>query len=107
MTYSYTGQTSKINIDHLCMLWCNMIKKQPINCNYRRISFHNKEAVCAYINKPINTAYLCKSAHCYIEANKLRSNYSSATSIYSYTGSSPHPPWTVTVGKFVLFTQIF
>jgi hypothetical protein len=51
--------------------------KQNINCNYRRISFHNKEAVCSHINKPINTAYLRKCLHCYIEANKLRSNYSS------------------------------
>ena len=108
LTYSYTGQTSKINIDKFCILWCYMIKKnRNINCNYRRISFHNKEAVCSHINKPINTAYLRKCLHCYIEANKLRSNYSSGTSIYSYKGSNLHPPWTVlvTVGKFSLFTK--
>jgi len=38
-----------------------------MNCNYRRISFHNKEAVWACINKHIDIAYLNKPAHCYIE----------------------------------------
>ena len=46
-------------------------KKQSINCYYRRISFHNKEAC---MNKHINIAYLNKPAHCYIEATNLRSN---------------------------------
>ena len=32
--------------------------KQPINYNYRRISFHNNEAVLAGINQHINIAYL-------------------------------------------------
>jgi len=38
--------------------------------------------------------------------NKLPSNHSSGTSIYSNTGSNPHPPWTATVGKYVLFTKM-
>ena len=71
-TYSYILLTSKINkrrsLLHLIMLYN---KKKTINCNYRRISFHNKEA---RTNKHIDIAYLNKPAHCYIEAANLRSN---------------------------------
>ena len=38
-----------------------------MNCNYRRITFHNKEDALAWINKLINIAYLNIAAHCYIE----------------------------------------
>ena len=45
-----------------------------MNCNYRRISFHNKGVILACINKHINITYLNKPAYCYIEADNLRSN---------------------------------
>jgi hypothetical protein len=49
-------------------------KKTTMNCNYRRITFHNKEVILVCMNKHIDIAYINRLAHCYIEAANLRSN---------------------------------
>ena len=60
-TYSYIGLTSDIN-KHISLLHIIMLYniKKTMNCNNRRIAFHNKEAC---MNKHIDISYLNKPAH--------------------------------------------